>query len=140
MKNLSSTEVDLKAEKDVLLETLKKLVAAEVRQDADAAVEFFTDAAIIQPSDMPQIQGVKAQYDLYKEVFKLPYSSFDSKSTHTEIAASGDLAYDIGWNLFVFPSPDGDVEVKGKYLAVLKMVDDKWKVAALSFSNDQPGK
>ncbi|MCY1720441.1 DUF4440 domain-containing protein [Prolixibacteraceae bacterium Z1-6] len=137
MKNLSS-KVDLNAEKIAISKVIEMLVDAEIRQDADAAIEFFTDDVIVQPSDMPQIQGTKEQHELYKEFFKMPYTSFDSKSVETIIAASGDMAYDIGWNLFVFPSPDGDVDVKGKYLAVLKKVNGEWKVAALSFSNNQP--
>jgi ketosteroid isomerase-like protein len=140
MKNLSSVEVDLTAKKEALQETIHKIVEAEIRQDADAAIEFFAETAIVQPTEMPQVQGAKAQYELYKEFFKMPYSSFDSQSTYTEMAISGDMAYDIGWNLFVFPGPDGDIEVKGKYLAVLKVIDDQWKLVALSFNNDQPSK
>ncbi|WP_430817418.1 YybH family protein [Carboxylicivirga sp. RSCT41] len=138
MKDLSSVEVDLTSKKEALQETLQKLVEAEIRRDADAAIEFFADSAIVQPSDMPQIQGAKAQYELYKEFFKMPYSSFDSQSTYFELDSTGEMAYDTGWNQFVFPGPDGDMEVKGKYLAVLKFIGDRWKVVALSFNNDQP--
>ena len=53
---------------------------------------------------------------------------------------SGDMAYDIGWNLFIFQGDDSNIEVKGKYLAVMNKINGKWKISALSFSNDQPAK
>ena len=133
-------KVDIEAEKVAISKVLEMTVDAEKRQDADAATKFFTDDVIVQPSDMPQIQGTQAQYDLYTEFFKMPYTSFDSKSTETIVAPSGDMAYDIGWNLFVFEGPDDNIEVKGKYLAVMKKINGEWKIAALAFSNDQPAK
>jgi len=132
--------VDIAGEKEAILKVMEMTVDAEKSQDADAAVKFFTDDVIVQPSDMPQIQGTQALYDLYTEFFKMPYTSFDSKSTETIVAPSGDMAYDIGWNLFVFEEPDDKVEVKGKYLAVMKKINGEWKIAALAFSNDQPSK
>ena len=127
------------AEKVAISKVLEMTVDAEKRQDADAAVKFFTDDVIVQPSDMPQIQGTQALHDLYTEFFKM-LTSFDSESTETIVAPSGDMAYDIGWNLFVFEGPDGDFEVKGKYLAVMKKINGEWKIAALAVSNDQPAK
>jgi len=89
--------VDIAAEKEAVLKVLEMVVDAEKRQDADATVKFFTDDVIVQPPDMPQIQGTQALYDLYTEfMFKMPYTSFDSKSTETIVSPSGDMAYDDG--------------------------------------------
>lgn len=133
--------VDIAAEKEAVLKVLEMVVDAEKRQDADAAVKFFTDDVIVQSPDMPQIQGTQALYDLYTEfMFKMPYTSFDSKSTETIVSPSGDMAYDVGWNLFIFEGPNGNIEVKGKYLAVMEKVNGEWKIAAIAFSNDQPAK
>lgn len=140
MENLSSTKVNLKEEKIALSEMLEKLVDAEKRRDTESAVSFFMDDAIVQEADIPQITGSNAIKNLYNEFFKLPFTSFDSKSTKTVMASSGDMAYDIGWNLFIFPGPDGDIEIKGKYLLVLKKVKGEWKVASIAISNDQPAK
>jgi len=134
-------KVDIEAEKVAILKVMEMTVDAEKRQDADAAVKFFTDDVIVQSPDMPQIQGTQALHDLYTEfMFKMPYTTFDSKSTETIVASSGDMAYNIGWNLFVFEGPDGNIEVKGKYLAVMKKINGEWKIATLAFSNDQPAK
>ena len=132
--------VDIEAEKVAILKVMEMTVDAEKRQDADAAVKFFTDDVIVQPSDMPQIKGTQALHELYTEFFKMPYTTFDSKSTETIVAPSGDMAYDIGWNLFIIEGDDGNIEVKGKYLAVMSKINGEWKIAALSFSNDQPAK
>jgi hypothetical protein len=37
-----------------------------------------------------------------------------------------------------FAGPEGDLLDVGKYLAVLKKVDDEWFVVALSFTSDAP--
>ena len=131
----------MKNEKEAIAKMMEQAVKAEKNKDADTAVKFFTDDVIVQPADMPQIQGTQALHDLYTGfMFKLPYISFDSKSIETIVAESGDMAYDMGWNLFVFPGSEGNLEVKGKYLAVMKKVNGEWKIAALAFSNDQPAK
>lgn len=129
--------VDLEAEKAAIIKVMEMAVEAEKNRDADAAVTFFTDDAIIQPADMPQIQGTQALHDLYIEFFKMPDMTFESQSTETVVASSGDMGYNIGWNLFIFESPEGKMEIKGKYLAVMKKIDSEWKIAALSFSNNQ---
>ena len=133
--------VDIQAEKEAVLKLAEMMVAAEVRQDADAAVSFCTEDVIVQPPDMPQIIGTQALHELYTGfMFKLGYKSFNSGSTETVLSPSGDMAYNAGWNLFVFQGPEGDIEVKGKYLAVMKKVNDEWKIAAIAFNNDQPAK
>ncbi|MDH4218259.1 MAG: nuclear transport factor 2 family protein [Candidatus Aminicenantes bacterium] len=70
----------------------------------------------------------------------MPYASFDSKSTETIVSLSEDMAYDVGWNLFMFEGPSGNIEVKGKYLAFMEKINGEWKIAAIAFSNDQPAK
>ena len=133
--------VDIAAEEEAVLKVMEMTSDAEKRQDAAAAVKFFTDDVIVQAPDMPQIQGTQALYDLYTEfMFKMPYTSFDSKSTETIVAPSGDMAYDVGWNLFIFEGPRGNIEVKGTYLAVMEKINGEWKIAAIAFSNDQPAK
>ena len=133
--------VDVAAEKEAVLKVLEMTADAEKRQDADAAVEFFTDDVIVQAPDVPQIQGTQALHDLYTGfMFKMGYASFDSKSIETRVSPSGKMAYDVGWNLFVFEGPEGKIEVRGKYLAVLEKVNGEWKIAAIAFSNDQPAK
>ena len=133
--------VDIAAEKEAVLKVLEMNADAEKRQDADAAVKFFTDDVIVQAPDVPQIQGTQALHDLYTGfMFKMGYASFDSKSTETIVSPSGDMAYDVGWNLFVFEGPEGKIEVRGKYFAVLEKVNGEWKIAAIAFSNDQPAK
>ncbi len=133
-------KVDIEAEKAAVIEVMKKIVEAESRRDADAAIKYYTEDAIFQAQDMPQIQGIKAVYEVYTEFLKMPFKSFESGSTETVVAESGDMAYDLGWNILVFDGPDGDMEVRSKYLAIMKKIDGEWKTAVLAFSNDQPAK
>ena len=133
-------KVDIEAEKAAAIKVMEKIVEAESRRDVDTAIKYYTEDAIFQAPDMPQIKGIKAVREVYTEFFKMPFKSFESGSTETVVAESGDMAYDIGWNILVFDGPDGDMEVRSKYLAILRKIDGEWKTAVLAFSNDQPAK
>ena len=63
-------KVDVDAERAAVLKVMEMTVDAEKSRDPDSAVKFFTDDVIVQPSDMPQIQGTQALHDLYVEFFK----------------------------------------------------------------------
>ena len=57
-------------------------------------------------------------------------------SSHVEMSAGGDLAYEYGVNRMVLAGEDGDLLDVGKYLAIWKKIDGEWMVAALSFTSD----
>ena len=54
----------------------------------------------------------------------------------TEVAASGDMAWQCGIHVNELETPGGRVKQPGKWMCVLKKVDGQWKTAAISISED----
>ena len=113
------------------------VVAAEMAGEYETAVTFFTPDAVVQMADVPQIQGQDRLLEIYETVLATT-AEFEGTTTDIVAAASGDLAYEYGINRFVFETPDGSVEVLGKYLLVWKKIEGEWYVAAIAVSNDAP--
>jgi uncharacterized protein (TIGR02246 family) len=130
--------VDLTAEADAIRARGAGIVSAEASQDAELSTSFYARDAISQPSGSPQVEGRDAIRELYGHFFSGMLKDFESATTHIDVAASGDLAYEYGINRMVLNGPDGDLLDVGKYLAVWKKIDGEWYIVALSYSSDAP--
>lgn len=115
----------------------RAVVAAEESKDYKKAVTFFLPDAVIQTADMPQFQDADKLLELYETVLGQT-TEFEGTTTEIVPAASGDMAYEYGINRFVFPTPNGPLEMFGKYLLVWRKVEGEWMVAAISVSNNAP--
>jgi uncharacterized protein (TIGR02246 family) len=130
-------QVDVDAETAALRARSEALSSAEAAMDAETAITFWAEDAIIQAPGAPEQQGKHAILDGYTEFFGA-LKSFKSTTTNVTLAASGDLAWEHGVNDMVVTTPGGDVAEKGKYLSVWKKVDGQWYVAAVAFSSNAP--
>ena len=132
-------QIDVAAETAALRARSEGIVAAEMAQDTEAALAFWALDAVVQPAGAPQVQGHDAIRTLYGQFFGTgQLKEFEGHSTHLEVSAGGDLAYEYGVNRMVFTGPEGDLLDMGKYLAVWKKMDGEWLVVALSFTSDAP--
>lgn len=135
----SAPQVDIAAETAAVHARSEAVVAAEAAQDAEASTAFWAPDAIVQPAGSPQLQGRDAVLALYREFFESgTLKDFSGTTSHMEVAASGDLAFEYGVNRMVLAGPEGDLLDIGKYLAVWKKIDGEWYIAALSFTSDAP--
>lgn len=131
--------VDIEAETSALRARSEGVIAAEVAQNADAAVAFYAEDAIVQPAGGPQLRGRDAVRGMYSEVFGSgAVKQFESIPTLIEVAASGDIGYEYGVNRFTLTTPGGDMLDVGKYLVVWKKIDGEWYAAVLSYNSDTP--
>lgn len=131
--------VDLAAEEAAVRARSAEIVAAEDEKNVDAAVAFYLEDAIVQAPDAPPVNGRAAIRDFYTQMVTIPYTDLSSDPVDIQVAASGDMAFEHGINRLTLPSPDGgSVTEVGKYLLVWKKVDGEWRIAALSFSMDEP--
>ncbi len=74
---------------------------------------------------------------LYDSYFKSgQLKEFQGTTSHIEVAASGDLGYEVGINRLVLAGPQGDLLDVGKYLTIWKKIDGEWYVSAISFTSD----
>jgi ketosteroid isomerase-like protein len=131
--------VDVEAEKQVIRDMLKKGFEVENQKDVEAIMnlDIMAEDIVIQAPNMPQLKGLEAARNFYKEFFKI-LVSIEGGSIEIIVSESGDMAWDYGWNRAVYKGPDGPIEDEGKYLEVWKKTDGKWKIAAVSFSSDKP--
>ena len=106
--------------------------------DYQTAISYFADDVIVQLADAPQIRGREPLLEIYETVLASTVE-FEGTTTDVVAAASGDLAYEYGVNRFVFDTPDGRLEVIGKYLGVWRKIDGEWYITAIAASNDAPG-
>ena len=113
------------------------VATAEKSGEYETAITFFTPDVVVQMADAPQFQGKDRLLEIYEAVLSTT-AEFEGTTTDIVAAASGDLAYELGSNRFVFETPDGPVEVLGKYLGVWKRIEGEWYIAAIAISNDAP--
>ena len=113
------------------------MVAAEEAFNVPEALTYWAEDGIMQPAGSPQIEGKDAIRELYSQYFESGLvRKFSGVSSHMEMSAGGDLAYEYGVNRMVLAGEDGDLLDVGKYLAIWKKIDGEWMVAALSFTSD----
>ncbi len=113
------------------------VAAAEKAGDYETAITFFAPDVVVQMADAPQFQGQDPLLEIYETVLSTT-AEFEGTTTDIVAATSGDLAYEYGINRFVFETPDGRVEVLGKYLGVWKKIEGDWYIVAIAVSNDAP--
>jgi len=130
--------IDIEAEKQAIKNMVSKAFEVEKQKDVDAIMDmdYFTEDTILQGPNMPQMKGLEAVRNFYTEFFKI-LESIDGGSTEIIVSNYGDMACDYGWNRTIYKGPDGLFEDEGKYLQVLKKINEKWKCVAISFSSDK---
>ena len=70
-----------------------------------------------------------------EEFFK-EFVSINWEIEKLEISTSGDMAYILGSYHLVTESAEGQAEVEGKYITVLKKINGEWKYAVFSGSSN----
>jgi ketosteroid isomerase-like protein len=132
-------QVDIAAEMEALRVRSEGVVAAEAAFNVQEALAFWAEDAISQGAGAPQIQGKDAIGELYRQYFESGMlKEFSGTTSHLEVSAAGDLAYEYGVNRFVLAGPEGDLLDMGKYLVVWKKIEGEWFIAALAFTSDAP--
>jgi ketosteroid isomerase-like protein len=135
----SAPQVDVAAEMEAVRARSEGVVAAEAAFDVPGAMAFWANDAIVHGAGAPQIEGKEAIDDLYRQYFESGMlKEFSGTTSHLEVSAAGDLAYEYGVNRFVLAGPEGDLLDIGKYLVVWKKIEGEWFITALAFTSDAP--
>lgn len=135
---LSAPDIDLEAEEQAIRSLMANWFADEVRRDMEASLSYMTPDVVIQAEGAPTISGIDAARSLYVGFFEIPYVDLELLPRTVVVAASGDLAYDIGPFNFVFEGENGRTEAPAKSTIIWRKLDGKWKAVAVSFSTDTP--
>jgi ketosteroid isomerase-like protein len=137
MSSSSSSPVRRVAAETTLHQRSDGLQAAEKALDADKAIAFWADDAVVQPAGSPAVTGKAAILNLYHQFFTtMGVKELVGTPSHLTMAQSGDLAYETGVNRIVIGTPGGDLLDIGKYMIVWKNIGGQWYVGALSFTSD----
>lgn len=129
--------VDIKREKEIL----KKLhvdMLVDHRTDVEEEMSYIAEDAILVPPNMPAITGARAIRKALKAMVQTEVESLGDRShgpDTTVVAASGDVAYDMGRYVIVNKGPEGPVKQRGYYITVYKKVDGQWKFAGQAWNN-----
>jgi len=131
-------EIDFEAEEQAIHQLNADWFAAEARRDMEATLSFMTSDVINQPEGAPTTVGIDATHTFYESFFEIPYVDLERLPRTVVVAASGDLAYDIGPFNVVFENESGRTKSPGKSMIVWRKLDGEWKAVAVSFSSDSP--
>lgn len=109
-------------------------------KDIDKTVSYYSDDALVMPSNSPVLQGKAAARAMWQGMFSMPGFGGGWKATKVDVARSGDLGYTSGTYEINETDASGKPKTdKGKYLAVWKkQADGSWKCVADMFNTDLP--
>lgn len=103
--------------------------AAAATRDADKVASFYAEDANAYPPNEPLAKGRAAARKVWAAYLADASFKISWKTTHAEVAKSGDIGYTVGTYEDSFNGADGmKVSEKGKYLCVWKkQKDGSWK-------------
>ena len=90
---------------------------------------------------LPAIVGDEAIRRFYEEQwFTLPYVEISGQVETIVVAASGDLAYLDGRSNLTLEISGENISSEGKYLGVWQKVQGQWRLAAISWTANEPAR
>jgi ketosteroid isomerase-like protein len=122
--------VDAAREAQLLLEVDRAWAqAAAAGTDVDSILSFWTDDARVVTADQPTYHGKAAIRDMITAAMAIPGFHVTWTPDSAVVAASGDLGYTFGTNVFTMPDSTGaPTAMPGRYLTVWrKGADGRWR-------------
>ena len=110
-------------------------VALEQGRDFDGVAAVYASDAVLQAANRPSWQGREAIHQGYIEFFQ-SVGKLEGEPVQVVAGASGDVAFEYGWNRFTLKTPEGDQEVPGKYSRGWRKIDGEWKIQLQTYSPD----
>ena len=132
----SQPGLDLEAEEQEIRQLTTEWFAAEERRDVEASLSYLAPNTVIQPAGVPTVYGIDEMRTFYEGFFEIPYTAIVMEPRTVVLAASGDLAYDIGTWRVVYEGENGRREEPGKSTIIWRKFNGEWKAVSMSFSMD----
>jgi len=138
----SGQEIDLEAERSLLLETDRAQAEAYSTSEnpLDTIFASFADDARVLAPGIPMAEGREASRAVFEKLRSLPGYSLEYSPVIAEVGGAADLGYTIGTYHMKLPGSDGIIaDIDGKYLTIWKrQPDGTWKVAVDMFNANGP--
>jgi ketosteroid isomerase-like protein/quercetin dioxygenase-like cupin family protein len=112
-----------------------RLVTAK---NIDAIAAMHTPGAMLMMPNAPIMSGPAAVRQGWQGTIALPNLSMSWQPTTVSVAASGDVATEIGTYNISFDGPQGRITDTGHYTTVWHKVDGTWLVASDMATSSQP--
>lgn len=131
--NVAEVESAIRATDTQWLATVKT-------RNAEKSASFWSDDATIFPPDAAPIVGKQAIRSYVAGAFASPDFSIDWKTDKVVVAASGDMAYSTGSDVFTFRTSDHKLMTEHANGVVVwkKQTDGSWKAAIDIWNADGP--
>ena len=124
-----------KPETDSINQLIGDFITVYNAKDATKVSRLFTDSGAVMPPNTPTRRGTENIRVYYEERFKQGAS--DLVLEPQTIAGSGALAFAIGdYRLNMAPAGGAARRDRGKFIFILRKLNDKWLLDQLMFSSD----
>lgn len=134
-------KVDTLAEANAIRNIEAQWGAAFQAKDIDKIISIFASDAVSMGANIPISVGIEAIRKATETGFSdttFLFKTYSNKVDAVEISASGDLAYDRGTDRIIRNTPNGSVEVVGKWIDIYKKIDGEWKCIVAIWNSDKP--
>jgi ketosteroid isomerase-like protein len=125
---VEETEANVRAVSEEMIEN-------EMARNFEVVGSYYAPDAVFQPADAPLIKGRPDILDAYREYFST-FLEMEADVSEVVASESGDLAFEWGTNRVVVESPEGPIEVLGKYSRGWKKIDGNWQILIQTYSPD----
>ena len=109
--------------------------ALEMAGEFDEVAQIYAPDAVLQAANRPRWVGREAIHQGYIDFFST-VRELAGEPIQVVAGASGDVAFEYGWNRITLETPEGLQEVPGKYSRGWKKIDGKWKIQLQTYSPD----
>jgi uncharacterized protein (TIGR02246 family) len=124
-----------KPETDQINQLIGDFIAAYNVKDAVKVSRLFTDGGAVMPPNASTVRGTENVREHYVKRFDQGASDL-ALEAHT-IAGSGSLAFASGdYRLMMAPPGGPERRDRGKFIFILRELNDKWLLDHLMFSSD----
>lgn len=111
--------------------------AAAGKKDVELVASFYAEDAVAYPPNEPVAVGRSAAKKVWAAYFAEPTFAISWKTTHAEVAKSGELGFTSGTYEASYMEGDKKVVEKGKYLCNWKLQKDgTWKAVHDMWNTD----
>ena len=134
----STPRVNVANEETAITTINRQMQQAVASKNLDAVTSLYATDAVLMAPNTPPARGQPAVREWWAQTMNLTNPSVTLTSTKIDVAASGDLAPDVGTYVFTATSPEGPINDRGKYMVKFRKIGSDWKIASDIFNSDLP--
>lgn len=133
----TTPRVNVATEEAALRTHNRQFEQAVASKNADALAALYAADASFMAPNMPTVSGQGAIRGVWADMLKMPGVSLTLTPTDVDIAASGEMATEVGRYAFK-ASGDPPMDDRGKYLVEYRKIGTEWKIENDIFNSDLP--